>query len=65
MKLVLSRHGNTFSSGEKAVWIGCRSDEYAEIVAAQLDYSVTPIVDAALTEIDYGDWEGLSTEEIR
>ena len=102
MKLVLSRHGNTFPPGEKAVWIGCRSDlplveegrrqamrlgaelreagivpaaiycgplsrtsEYAEIVAAQLDYSVTPIVDAALTEIDYGDWEGLSSEEIR
>jgi broad specificity phosphatase PhoE len=102
MRLVLSRHGNTFSPGDKALWIGCRSDlplveqgrrqamrlgaelrgagivpdaiycgplartsEYAQIVATQLDHSVTPTVDAALTEIDYGGWEGLSSEEIR
>jgi probable phosphoglycerate mutase len=102
MRLVLSRHGNTFSPGDKALWIGCRSDlplveeggrqamrlgaelrearivpaaiycgplsrtaEYAQIVAAQLDHPVTPTVDAALTEIDYGAWEGLGSEEIR
>ena len=26
MRLILSRHGNTFSPGEKAVWVGRRSD---------------------------------------
>jgi len=101
MKLVLSRHGNTFVPGEKAVWVGCRSDlplveegrrqgerlgaslfeagvtlaaiycgpllrtrAYAEVVARELGNTLRPMVDDGLTEIDYGDWEGLSNREI-
>ena len=26
MKLILVRHGNTFSKGDKVVWVGARSD---------------------------------------
>jgi probable phosphoglycerate mutase len=101
MRLILSRHGNTFSPGEKAAWVGRRSDlplveegrrqavrlgeelqgadvapaaiycgpllrttHYAELVAERLGNFIAPIADEALTEIDYGDWEGLTSHEI-
>jgi broad specificity phosphatase PhoE len=101
MRLILSRHGNTFSPGEKAVWVGRRSDlplveegrrqavrlgaelqgagvapaaiycgpllrttHYAQLVAERFGNFIAPIADEALTEIDYGDWEGLTSHEI-
>lgn len=101
MRLILGRHGNTFTPAEKAVWIGARSDlplvaagcvqarrlgqvlrdakvalaaiycgslqrtrRHAEIVAQQAGAPLTPIIAPALVEIDYGQWEGLSSEEI-
>lgn len=41
-----------------------RTRRYAELVAEKLGLGMKPIVDARLTEIDYGDWAGLTNEEI-
>ncbi|RWO22466.1 MAG: histidine phosphatase family protein [Mesorhizobium sp.] len=101
MKLILSRHGNTFEPGDKVVWVGRRTDlpltaegrrqaqhlgnavrkagvmlsglycgplqrtrQHAEIIAERIGGSPLPIVDSSLAEIDYGAWEGLSSQEI-
>jgi probable phosphoglycerate mutase len=103
MRVVLVRHGNTFSPGEAAVWVGARTDlalvekgrQQAEEVANQLGRAgmtinrifagplrrtaetaaiiakiagIAPdsvVTDRRLTEIDYGDWEGLTSDDIR
>src|SRR5882724_3494292 len=103
MRVVLVRHGNTFSPGEAAVWVGARTDlalvekgrQQAEEVANQLGRAgmtintifagplrrtaesaviianiagIAPeslVIDRRLTEIDYGDWEGLTSDDIR
>jgi probable phosphoglycerate mutase len=103
MRVVLVRHGNTFSPGEAAVWVGARTDlalvekgrRQAEEVANQLGRAgmtinrifagplrrtaetaaiiariagIAPesvVTDRRLTEIDYGDWEGLTSDDIR
>jgi broad specificity phosphatase PhoE len=103
MRVVLVRHGNTFSPGEAAVWVGARTDlalvekgrQQAEEVANQLGRAgmtintifagslrrtaetagiianiagIAPesvVTDRRLTEIDYGDWEGLTSDTIR
>jgi probable phosphoglycerate mutase len=103
MRVVLVRHGNTFSPGEAAVWVGARTDlalvekgrRQAEEVANQLGRAgmtinrifagplrrtaetaaiiariagIAPesvVTDRRLTEIDYGDWEGLTSDNIR
>lgn len=41
-----------------------RTRRYAELVVETLGLGVKPIVDARLTEIDYGDWAGLTNEEV-
>ena len=41
-----------------------RTRRYAELVVETLGLGVKPVVDARLTEIDYGDWAGLTNEEI-
>ncbi|RUV77479.1 histidine phosphatase family protein [Mesorhizobium sp. M5C.F.Cr.IN.023.01.1.1] len=101
MKLILSRHGNTFEAGDKVVWVGRRTDlpltaegrrqalhlgnalceagvvlgglycgplrrthQYANLIAARIGHKPLPIVDSRLAEIDYGAWEGLSSQEI-
>lgn len=102
MRLLLARHGNTFDSGDKVVWVGARTDlpltargkeqasqlavalngaeaypsrivagplqrtrEQAEIVAQMLGHHSDVVIDERLKEIDYGLWEGKSSEEIR
>jgi broad specificity phosphatase PhoE len=103
MRVVLVRHGNTFSPGEAAVWVGARTDlalvekgrHQAEEVANQLGRAgmtintifagplrrtaetaaiiakiagIAPdsvVTDRRLTEIEYGDWEGLTSDNIR
>jgi broad specificity phosphatase PhoE len=103
MRVVLVRHGNTFSAGEAAVWVGARTDlalvekgrQQAEEVANQLGRAgmtisrifagplrrttetadiiariagtapESVVIDRRLTEIDYGDWEGLTSDQIR
>lgn len=103
MRVVLVRHGNTFSPGEEAVWVGARTDlalvekgrQQAEEVANQLCRAgmaintifagplrrtaetaaiiakiagIAPqsvVIDRRLMEIDYGDWEGLTSDKIR
>lgn len=42
-----------------------RTYDYAEIIIKELHSSLKPIVDFRLNEIDYGNWSGLSSEEIR
>ncbi|MER9001912.1 histidine phosphatase family protein [Mesorhizobium australicum] len=101
MKLILSRHGNTFGPGDKVTWVGRRTDltltaegcrqaqdlgnalcqsgamlggiycgplrrtrQYAEIIVERIGAAPVPIVDSRLAEIDYGAWEGLSSQEI-
>ncbi len=101
MKLILSRHGNTFKSGETATWVGSRNDlplvdtginqanelakalqdanclinaiycaslkrtnEYATIIAKKLKLEYLPIADDRLIELDYGDWSGLTNEQV-
>jgi len=41
-----------------------RTRRYADLVAAELRLAMQPVVDERLTEIDYGDWAGLTNEEI-
>lgn len=100
MKLILCRHGNTFSKGDKVVWTGhndlplveegraqanrcadylksecltpsavycsslSRTKEFAEIIVQQLGLDISPQVDPRLDEVDYGDWTGLSDDEV-
>ncbi len=101
MKIILSRHGNTFENGEKVVMAGLTNDlplvkkgeeqaralgkklkaegitpeafycselqrtrRYAELVIEELGIDATPITDSRLNEIDYGNWTGLSDDEI-
>ncbi|MER9275101.1 histidine phosphatase family protein [Mesorhizobium sp. M0643] len=101
MKLILSRHGNTFERGDKVVWIGRRTDlpltaqgsaqaqhlgkvlrrsgisldglycgplrrtrQHAEIIAEGIGGTPPLTADSRLAEIDYGAWEGLSSQEI-
>ena len=40
-----------------------RTSEYAAIIASALALQ-TPLVDSGLTEIDYGGWSGLSSEQL-
>ncbi len=98
---LLVRHGNTFSSGDKVVWVGARTDlpltqqgqeqatqlglrlqalqikpaliacgpllrtrEHASILKNNLSYLQNIQIMQNLREIDYGSWEGLSSEEI-
>jgi probable phosphoglycerate mutase len=102
MLLLLARHGNTFEAGEKAIWVGARTDlpltakgreqaaalavalaplkprierviagplkrtrSHAEIVIHSAGFEAAAAVDERLREIDYGLWEGKSSEEIR
>lgn len=102
MKIILSRHGNTFSATDPVIWVGATQDlslvdsgilqahclaqalqkadikpdavycgplkrthDYAAIVLEQLRSSKKPIVDTRLTEIDYGNWAGLTTTQIQ
>jgi broad specificity phosphatase PhoE len=102
MRLLLVRHGNTFGSGDKVVWVGARTDlalvekgrdqaraigraltrvssrpraifsgplrrtrETADIIANEIGFPVTEIAgDTCLRELDYGKWEGKSSQEI-
>jgi broad specificity phosphatase PhoE len=102
MRLLLVRHGNTFGTGDKVVWVGARTDlslvekgrdqahavgralnkfsshpraifsgplrrtrETADIIANEIGFPVTEITgDASLRELDYGKWEGKSSQEI-
>ncbi len=101
MDIIFARHGNTFSPGERVVFIGANEDvplvargeeqahrlagalgasgilpaavycaplqrtrRYAGIVAEVLALGSPPFTDPRLTEIDYGDWIGLTNEEI-
>jgi len=41
-----------------------RTQQTAEIIIEALRLPIIPIIDERLTEIDYGDWGGLSTAEI-
>ena len=41
-----------------------RTFETAQIISGMLAKAVQPVVDSRLTEIDYGEWGGLSDEEI-
>jgi probable phosphoglycerate mutase len=41
-----------------------RTRKYAELVIEELGIDAKPIVDSRLNEIDYGNWTGLSDEEI-
>ena len=41
-----------------------RTRRYADLAVEALGLGVKPIVDARLTEIDYGDWAGLTNDEI-
>lgn len=41
-----------------------RTKEYAQIIIDQLGLSLQPLVDDRLSELDYGEWSGLSSEEI-
>ncbi|MDQ8039692.1 MAG: histidine phosphatase family protein [Rickettsiella sp.] len=102
MRIIFSRHGNTFSPGETPIWVGAREDlplvdsgiqqaknlayviqqtgltikavycgplkrtyDYANTILNELHSPLKPIIDLRLNEIDYGDWSGLSNEEIR
>jgi broad specificity phosphatase PhoE len=102
MRLLLVRHGNTFGSADKVVWVGARTDlslvekgrdqaravgralngvssrpraifsgplrrtrETAEIIANEIGFPLSEIAgDACLRELDYGKWEGKSSQEI-
>lgn len=101
MLLLLARHGNTFSAGDKVVWVGARTDlpltaegrnqavalgealtpirsrvaqvisgplrrtrEHADIACEALGFEGSIDIEERLREIDYGLWEGKSSEEI-
>lgn len=101
MKLILARHGNTFDSGDKVVWLGGKQDlpltetglqqasafgqalaeaqvklaavyaaplqrtkQFAERAGSFVGLAGKVILDERLREIDYGNWAGLSDQEI-
>jgi len=101
LRLILSRHGNTFAPGDPVVWTGSSNDlslvdsgkqqagnlatalgdnairldaiycgplkrtrDYAGIVIEQLKLKLEAVVDTRLNEIDYGEWTGLTNEEV-
>jgi probable phosphoglycerate mutase len=101
MLLLLARHGNTFDSGDKVVWVGARTDlpltakgteqaaalakglvpirtrlkhiscgplrrtrDFAQIATGELGMDTEINIDERLREIDYGLWEGKSSEEV-
>ncbi|MFD2345721.1 hypothetical protein GHK62_13600 [Sinorhizobium terangae] len=101
MKIIFSRHGNTFPASMKAKWIGGEADPplvlegerqagqlgtalrsarcipsatfcsplqrtrtYAEIALAISGARRPTVPDLRLSEIDYGNWEGLSNIEV-
>ena len=101
MQLILARHGNTFSAGDKLVWVGKQNDmplvekgyeqakslskylnqnnitpaaiycspllrtqQFANTLIEECDFRQPIIIEESLNEIDYGDWSGLSSEEI-
>ncbi len=101
MKLILTRHGNTFAPGDKVVWTGkgndlplvrkgreqagaiaaainkkkihlsavyCstldRTKEFAEIIIKELQLKKRVVIDSRLDEIDYGNWTGLTSEQV-
>ena len=100
MDIFCARHGNTFATGDRVVFVGANEDppltpegenqarilatalsaaalrpaaifcgplrrtqSYAALVAEGLGLAA-PRIDARLTEIDYGDWSGLTNEEV-
>lgn len=101
MKLILSRHGNTFSQTDTVYWVGSRNDlpltdagcrqaedlgealkdapalsaiyfaplkrtrEFAEIAARVAGSNSPLIADERLTELDYGEWSGLTDEQVK
>lgn len=102
MHVILCRHGNTFRTGERIVWVGARTDlplvetgvqqarnigsslranhlalsriyagpllrtkETAALISSELIPPTPPITVAdELREIDYGAWEGKTSEEV-
>jgi len=101
LRIILSRHGNTFDPDEKVVWVGSRNDkplvpkgreqaetlaaaliekkikidavyagplkrtkEYASIVCNKMNLSFQPKIDQRLIEFDYGNWAGLTNDEV-
>lgn len=42
-----------------------RTREYARIVSESIGYKFEPKIDSRLNELDYGEWEGLSSQQIR
>jgi broad specificity phosphatase PhoE len=97
MRILLSRHGNTFAPDSPVVCAGARNDlllvdsgkiqaqkleqylekshiipaavycsplqrtiEYAQIAVG----TIKPIIDPRLNELDYGDWTGLTSQQI-
>ena len=102
MKILLSRHGNTFGPGDPVVWTGSTNDiplvqkgeeqahelaktllaqkifptaiysgplqrtrRYASLVIEKMGLSLSPLIDSRLNEVDYGDWTGLTHEEVK
>ena len=101
MKLLFSRHGNTFDAATPATWVGCKNDlplvdagiaqaqlfarmfkqsgaplnaiycgplkrtqEYAKIIVQGLKADLAITIDPRLNELDYGDWAGLTNQQI-
>lgn len=50
----------------KAIFCGPlqRTFKYASIITQRVGLSVSPIVDSRLNEVDYGDWTGLTNEQV-
>lgn len=41
-----------------------RTKSFAQIIIDQLNLKFSPVIDDCLSELDYGDWSGLTNEEI-
>jgi broad specificity phosphatase PhoE len=63
---LISRHLLTEKITPAAIYAGGlkRQTESAQIIADRLDIHQLQLYEPALTEIDYGAWEGLTSEEI-
>jgi broad specificity phosphatase PhoE len=101
MKLIFSRHGNTFDAATPPTWVGSKNNlplvetgivqaktfaksltqsgiqlnaiycvplkrtvDYAQIIADELQSELTPAIDMRLNELDYGNWSGLTNQQI-